>query len=291
VLLPRLSILLAALLWSTSGAGFKLCSLNGWQMSAGRSLVAAATLWLLFPDARVRPTRPHLLTGAAYAATVVLFAVANKLTTAANAIFIQDCAPLYVLLLGPWLVGDRPTRRELLAVPLFLGGMALFFADQLSPGQAQGNLLALASGVAFALCILGLRRLRGNGSNAAMAWGNVMAVTVSAPLAMGGPAPTWVDVGIVLFLGAVLGLAYALFARGLRDVPAVEGSLLVLLEPVLNPVWAFLLAGERPGPWAVAGGAVVLVATAWQTLQGTRSPAPSIGRAHGVADHAQKGVD
>ena len=273
MLLPRLSILLAALLWSTSGAGFKLCALNGWQMSVGRSLVAAVVLWLLFPDARARPTRALLATGAAYAATVVLFAVANKMTTAANAIFIQDCAPLYVLLLGPWLLGDRPTRRELLAVPLYLGGIALFFADQLSPGQMEGNLVALLSGVAFSLCIIGLRRLRTGGANAAMAWGNVMACVVSLPLAAGGPTPTAADVAIVLFLGTVLGLAYALFARGLKDVPAVEGSLLVLLEPVLNPVWAFLLAGERPGPWAILGGAIVLAATTWQTAQSARAPA------------------
>jgi len=263
----RLLLLAAAVLWSTAGAAIKSCGLDAWQIAGGRAAVAGLFLLAVVPEARRRPSRPILGVAVAYAFTTVLFVAATKLTTAANAIFIQDTAPLWVLLLSPWLLREHPTRGELLAVPVFALGLGLFFLDQLTPGQVTGNLLALASGVAFAASIIGLRHLR-EGGPAALVWGNLLAAAVTLPLWPLGPAATATDLGWVAFLGVVqLGISYLCFSLGVRGVPAVEASLLILLEPVLNPVWTFLLAGERPGPWALAGGAVILAATAWRTLQ------------------------
>jgi len=273
VLTSRLAILAAAILWSTAGAAIKLCGLDGFQIASGRSAVAALVIFALFPSARALPTRRTLAVAVAYAATVVLFVLATKHTTAANAIFIQDTAPLYVMLLSPLVLRERPTRQELAAAPVYACGLGLFFFDQLSPGQLTGNLLAVASGVAFASCIVGLRWVRGS-DLAAVAWGNVIAAAGALPFALGGPAPTTLDLGLLLFLGTFqLGFSYALFSIGLRHVSAIEASLLMLLEPVLNPVWTFLLAGERPGPWALAGGAVILAATLWRTLPKAESRA------------------
>ena len=263
----RLYILAAALLWSSGGAAIKLCGLDAWQLAGGRSLIAGLLILALAPAARRRPTRLSVGVAVAYVFTVVLFVTATKLTTAANAIFIQDTAPLWVLLLSPWLLKEHPTRGELLSVPVFGVGLGLFFLDRLSPGQLAGNLVALASGVAFGLSILGLRRI-GDGGPAALVLGNLMAAAVTAPLWPFGPAPTPLDLGLVTFLGVFqLGLSYLLFSWGVQGTPAVEASLLVLLEPVLNPVWTFLFTGERPGPWAIVGGAVILAATAWRTVQ------------------------
>jgi len=139
-------VLAAATLWSTAGAAIKLCGLSGWQINLGRSLIAAGVLALLFRDGRRRPDRGVLWVSVAYAFTVLLFVLANKATTSANAIFLQDTAPVWVLLLSPWLLHERPSRSELLSVPLFLVGLTLFFLDQLSPGQTVGNVIALASG-------------------------------------------------------------------------------------------------------------------------------------------------
>jgi drug/metabolite transporter (DMT)-like permease len=267
----RLAILAAAVLWSTAGAAIKVCQLDGWQIASGRSLVAAATLALVLPGSRRRPSRRGWLVATAYAATVVLFVVANKLTTAANAIFLQDTAPLYVLALSPILLNERPTRGELLAVPVFILGLALFFVDRLAPGQLWGNAIALASGVSFALAIIGLRAAQDEGQ-AVLLWGNLLAGAVALAPALAGAPPRPTDLVIVLFLGTFqLGLSYALFQYGIRGTPAVEASLLVLLEPVLNPVWTFLVAGEIPGRWALIGGAIILAATAWRTLAGTRA--------------------
>jgi drug/metabolite transporter (DMT)-like permease len=224
------------------------------------------TLALAIPAARKWPSARGLLATFAYASTVVTFIVANKLTTSANAIFLQDTAPLYVLLLSPLVLGERPSRGEWMAVPVFLLGLSLFFLDQLNPGQFWGNVVALGSGVAFAVCILGLRAARGEGTSV-LVWGNVLAGLGTLVPALEGPSPTAMDLGMLVFLGVFqLGCAYALFERGLRETPAVEASLLVLLEPVLNPVWTFLFAGERPGPWALVGGTIILLATAWRTL-------------------------
>jgi len=263
----RLYILAAALLWSSGGAAIKLCRLDAWQLAGGRSLIAGLLILALSPSARRRPTKLSFGVAVAYVFTVVLFVTATKLTTAANAIFIQDTAPLWVLLLSPWLLKEHPTRGELLSVPVFGLGLGLFFLDQLSPGQVAGNLVALASGVAFGLSILGLRRL-GDGGPAALVLGNLLAAAVTMPFWFAGPTPTPMDLGLVAFLGVFqLGLSYLLFSWGVQGTPAVEASLLVLLEPVLNPVWTFLFTGERPGPWALVGGAVILAATAWRTVQ------------------------
>ena len=274
MLASRLLLLAAAVLWSTAGAAIKLSSLTGWQISGGRSLVAGVFLLLAVRESRVRPTLRSVLVAIAYAFTVILFVLATKLTTAANAIFIQDAAPLFVLVLSPWLLREMPTRGELLSIPVYALGLGLFFLDELSGGQALGNVIALFSGVAFAFSIVGLRLLRHEGP-AALVQGNLLAAAIALPVGLSGPAPGPVDLALVGYLGVFqLGLAYLCFSRGLVKTPAVEASLLVLLEPVLNPVWTFLAMGERPGPWALAGGAVVLGATLWRTLRAARPSAP-----------------
>lgn len=286
MLRARLALLAAAVLWSTAGAAVKLSTLSAWQIASGRSLVAALVLALAFPAGRKLPSKRAFMVSVAYAATVVLFILANKLTTSANAIFLQDTAPLYVLLLSPFLLGERPARDELLAAPIFLIGLVLFFLDELKPGQALGNGIALASGVAFAFTILGMRAAHAEGASV-LVWGNVLAgLSVLLP-AVGGPTPRPLDIGLILFLGVFqLGLAYTLFQRGLTKIPAVEASLLILLEPVLNPVWTFLFAGERPGRWALVGGGIILLATAWRTLVGAGSNASSQGTGEGPSREA-----
>lgn len=275
----RLFVLAAAILWSTAGAAIKsVDSMTAWQIAGGRAIFAFAALAALAPEARRRPDRRTAAVALAYAATTILFVLANRLTTAANAIFLQDAAPLWVLLLSPLLLGERPTRAELRLVPVYLAGLSLFFLDRLEPGAAIGNALAVLSGFAFAFLIVGLRGLRSGGADAAVALGNLLAFAIALPGAARDFHPSTKDVAICAFLGVFqLALAYACLNRGLRGVSAVEGSLLALLEPVLNPIFAFLLAGERPGPWAIAGGAVILGATVAR-VRAAASPAADPAR-------------
>jgi drug/metabolite transporter (DMT)-like permease len=276
--LARLEVLAAALLFSTGGAAIKATSpaLTGWQVACGRSLVAAAFLALLLPSARRRPTFAQAVAAVPYAATLLLFVLANKTTTAANAIFLQATAPLYLLLLSPLWLGERPRRSDLVLMLALGTGLALFFVGQETPNETAprpllGNVLAAASGLTWAFTIASLRRLArdeagplgrpGSAAGAAL-WGNVLVALATAPLATRGPAPEAADVWVLLYLGAFqIGLAYFFLTRAVRSLPALEGALLLLAEPVLNALFAWAAHGEVPGPWARAGALVILGAT------------------------------
>lgn len=270
MLKSRLYLLAAAALWSTAGAAMKLCGLSAMQIAGGRSLIAGLLLFAAVRASRRRPTRRAALAIVAYAATVITFVAANKLTTAANAIFIQDTAPLWVLFFAAWLAHERPKRADLLAIPAYAIGLALFFFDELAPGQLAGNLVALVSGLAFALLIVGMRLAREDGP-VALALGNLLAAALALPFWGSGPAPSHVDLALLAYLGIFqLGLAYVFFGRGISQVPALETSLLLLLEPVLSPIWTVLLVGEKPGPWALLGGTVVVAVTVWRIFKDAR---------------------
>ncbi len=274
--LPRLEIVAAAVLFSTGGAAIKWCSLGGWQLASLRSGVAVVAILLMVPEARRRWTGRTWLVGIAYAGMLILYVLANKLTTAANTIFLQDTAPLYVLVLGPVLLRERFRRSDLIVIGVIGAGMVLFFVGSpgrfaTAPDPRLGNLLAVAAGLFWALTILGLRWLARDGdagaSAAAAACGNLIAFAGGLPFALPLGPLGLADGAAVLYLGGVqIGLAYVFLTRGMRRVPALETSLLLLVEPILNPVWAWLVHGERPGGWAVAGGALILTGTVLRTL-------------------------
>jgi len=278
----RLEVLAAAALFSTGGAAIKWTTLTAFQVASFRSAVAGLVVLAILPGSRARWSTRTWVVGAAYAGTMVLFVVANKLTTAANTIFLQYTSPLYVMLAGPWLL-DEPVRpRDVAFFAVVAASLALFFIDapvhmETAPRPIAGNALALLSGVFWAATTVGLRWMARPGHGGApvataVACGNVIAFLSCLPLARPVPEVSARDLAIVLYLGAfqIVG-AYALLMRGLQDLSALEASLLMLLEPVLNPVWAWLVHGERPGPWALVGGTVVLGATALRTWANTRT--------------------
>jgi drug/metabolite transporter (DMT)-like permease len=274
-LVPRLQVLAAAVLFSTGGAAIKACSLSGWQVASFRSAVACLVLYALMPDGRRGHGGPSLLVGAAYGATMVTFVISTKLTTAANAIFLQYTAPIYIVLLGPWLLNEALRARDLVMLAVLGCGLALFFIDAApslvtAPDPTLGNLLAVLSGVFWAATAVGLRWLARPGGPASPApaavAGNLMAFLACLPLALPVEPSRPHDWLVIGYLGTVqISGAYFFLLRGLRQVPAFEASMLLLLEPVLNPIWAWLIHGERPGPYAIAGAAVIFVATAFKT--------------------------
>jgi drug/metabolite transporter (DMT)-like permease len=270
----RLQILGAALLFSTGGAAIKTTTLTAWQVASFRSGLAAAVLLLVMPAWRRFWEPRTLLVGACYAATMILYVTANKLTTAANTIFLQSTAPIYVLLLGPRLLGERVRPADLVFTATLASGMVMFFVgiDEplvTAPDPLRGNLLGALAGLTWALTILGLRWLgrgdeEGGGDSAgrSVVAGNLIACLAALSFALPVRDATPTDLVVVFYLGAFqIGLAYVWMARGIRRVPALEASLLLLLEPVLNALWAWWVHGERPGPWSLAGCTIILVAT------------------------------
>jgi drug/metabolite transporter (DMT)-like permease len=273
----RLAILGAAILFSTGGAAIKATSLTGWQVASFRSAVAAAAVLLMLPAARRGYGALAGLVACGYAATMILFVLANKLTTAASTIFLQATAPIYLVLLGPWVLKEPVRRRDLAFMACLAFGLALFFVGHESgsataPDPVRGNLLAAFSGVCWALAVAGLRFMgrtggHAGGAGAAVVLGNVIACAVCLPFALPVAAARAEDLAIVFFLGVFqIGLAYVMLTYGLRRVAALEASLLLLAEPVLNPLWAWVVHGEAPSAWTLAGGAVIVAATVAKTL-------------------------
>ena len=276
-------MLVVAVLFSTGGAAVKATQLNAWQVAGMRSAIAALFLLLLLPSTRRGWTRATFLVGAFYAATLVLFVHANKLTTAASTIFLQATSPLYLMVLGPLLLHERLVRRDLILVPLLGAGMCLFFVglDPVSataPDPLRGNLLALLSGACYACTILGLRAL-GRGDHGgdiatsarAVVCGNVLAAIACAPGAWPVHTLGAFDLLTVAYLGVFqIAVAYVLMLRALRHLSALEAGLLLLLEPTLSPLWATLFHREIPGAWSWVGGAIILSATVVNVLTSNR---------------------
>lgn len=276
--LARIYILVGALLFSTGGVAIKLSSMTGWQVAGLRCAVAAVCLLVLLPATRRGFTWRTVLVGLPYAATLILYTLANKETTAANAIFLQDTAPLYLLLLGPWLLREHVARSDLLFLLALAGGAVLIFAAVAeplasAPRPALGNAFGVASGVSWALSLLGMRWLAARPLTArehpltAIVAACLVAFAFSLLYALPIHTERAVDWWLVVYLGAFqIGLAYVFITRGMRHVPALETSLLLLVEPVFTPVWAWLVLAETPPPLALAGGAVILGATAAHAL-------------------------
>lgn len=284
----RLKILAAALLFSTGGAAIKSCALTNWQVASFRCGVAALAMLVILPQARRRWSPRALAVGVAYATTLTFYVLANKATTAANAIFLQSTAPLYILLLAPLLLAESIRRRDLFLMAGIAAGMAMFFIGheaptETAPDPTQGNLLAAAAGLSWALTVIGLRWL-GRAENStgqavvAVVAGNCLGLIVGLPMALpvvSSQASDWI---LVLYLGIFqVAVAYALLTSGLERVGAFEASLLLLIEPMLNPLWAWWIHGEVPGAWSLAGGITVLTVTVTKTwLDSARSePAES----------------
>ena len=276
----RLHVLIAAVLFSTGGAGIKVESFSTAQVSMVRSAVAAAAI-VLVARGRMAWSPPAIGAGVIYAGMLTLFVASTRLTTAANAIFLQATAPLYLLILAPWLLRERFHRRDVVYLIAVAAGMVFCFLGQgaasaTAPNPALGNLLGALSGLVWALTLLSLRHIgRDHGPEAGMTVvvaGNGFAALGALPLAWPLPAAGAGEWATLLYLGVFqIGLAYVFLTRAMPHLPALEVSLLLLLEPVLNPVWTWLVRGENPGAWTIAGGGLIVTATAMKSIAETRA--------------------
>jgi drug/metabolite transporter (DMT)-like permease len=282
---PTMLVLVAVVLWSLGGLLFKLTDVTGFEANLGRCLFAAVTMLLLTRFRAVRADRFTIFASLFYVGALSFFAVANKMTTAANAIFLQYTAPVYILVFAPLVLGEKFKIRDLWTVVLCLAGMALFFVD--SPeatAKAEnpflGDVLGLLSGVALGGYILLLRHPLAKNQHPAASgfYGNVISIFVMVPFVLSDPSEwTGLDLFAVAALGIVqIGLAYYLFTGGVaRGVRSLDASIIGFVEPLLNPIWVVLFIGETPSVWAIAGGGVIIVAVLVHTLLSNRAAAAS----------------
>jgi len=269
----RLQLIFAAFLLSSGGAAIKSFAFSSLQVASFRAGAAALALWCLAPGVVRRLNGQVFLVGCAYAFTSTTFVLANKLTTSANAIFIQSSAPLYILLVSPWLLRE-PVRRKDLPLMLAMGcGMALLLLggsppSHTAPDPVKGNLVAAGSGIGWGLTLVGLKWLgktradSGESGEAAIFCGCMLACLANLPAALPAHGSGLGDWLIAAYLGLfAMALVFRMIASAITRVTALEAGMLLLLEPVLNPLWSWWLLGERPSTMGIVGGGIILAAT------------------------------
>lgn len=259
--LPPLLLLLAALCWSLGGVLIKSIDWPPMAVAGARSAIAIPLMLAFVGRPKFTFSLAQIGGAVGYALTVVLFVFATRMTTAANAIFLQYTAPIYVAIIGRWYLNERALRIDWLVIAVALGGIALFFMDRLTVAGFWGNIVALGSGLAFASVAIFLRKERAASPVTAIIMGNILVAVAGTPFMLGAPPLGAGDGWRLLLLGTVqLGLPYVLYGIAIKQVTALEATLIPLLEPVLNPLWVMLALGEQPGPWAIVGAALVLTA-------------------------------
>jgi drug/metabolite transporter (DMT)-like permease len=272
------AILLCAVLWSTSGLFIKLIDWNPVIIAGARSVIAALFLLAFRLGNRrkrppVRGSIPCLAAGGFnYAATMIIFVIANKLTASANAILLQYTSPVWAALLGWLLIREKPHWEQWAALVMVSFGMFLFFRNGLSGGGFTGDCLALVSGASFGANSVIMRMQKDGSPVDIMLLAHILCALFSVPFAfVYPPSLTTGSVFCILFMGIFqIGAASALFAYGIRRIPAVQSMLTAMVEPVLNPVWVLAVTGEKPALPALAGGGIIVAAVLASSIIGKR---------------------
>lgn len=262
----NLYILLTALLWSTGGLLIKFIPGNPVAINGARSLVALVFFFFYRRGIRIKINRYVMAAALCLFLTNNLYVIANKLTTAANAIVLQYTAPLFVLIWDCIYRKKRPDKKQCLLVFMAFAGMILFFLDQLEGGQLMGNMIAIISGVTFS-GVFFINSLPESSSEDASMLAFSISIVMSVPFLGDVIKMDATAIGALLVLGIFqVGLAYVLFAKGAKLTSPVNASLIGLLEAILNPVWVFLFYGEKVGRFALAGAVIILLAVVMNTV-------------------------
>lgn len=293
---PVALVVIAVLLWSTGGMFIKLAvNLDAYQVTFFRSLLAGLTVLILTYRSGLRINLFGIIGSVIYATLLFLFVWATKHTTAANAIFLQYTAPVYILILSPFFIGEKFYVRDLVTVIFCLAGMSLFFVGDLTIGDYQGNIAALGSGVFLGVYIMLLKHPRATGEQAELQssdeslraerarsmnpaitviYGNFLLALLTLPSGIAAvPTATFRDYAAIAFLGIFqIGISYILFIKGVRGgTRPLDASIIGFIEPLLNPVWVFIFVGERPSNWAILGGAIIICTIVAHTFVQYRS--------------------
>ncbi len=275
---PILLVLIAVLLWSTGGLFIKLTTLNAVHVNFGRALFAAIVVGIFIAFRKELKFDWFILfTSIFYAGTLTAFVYANKNTTAANAIFLQYTAPIYILIFAPLLLKEKFRITDLITVVVCLAGMSLFFLESenaqnvLATNIFAGNIAGLISGVCLGLYFVLLRHPRSLKFNPALSvfYGNIIIVIFMLPFILNElQTPTTNDILAISYLGIFqIGVAYILFTYGLaKGVRSLDASIIGFVEPLLNPVWVFLFIKETPSKWAIIGGIIIIGAVIFHTI-------------------------
>lgn len=269
---------ICAVLWSIAGIFIKWISWNPLLIAGARSLIAAGILYLFMRKSKIRIkfNKYSIVASFSLSATCIGFVMANKLTTAANAIVLQYTAPIFILLLSAILFKTKIKRSDVFVVLLTTAGIAFFFFDQISPGNILGNLLAIAAGFTMAVVLVSLGQAADDDSirMTGVLFAHLLTSLVGfVALFFVDFHTTPIEIVYVVILGVFqLGLSYVFYCLASKHCSPLACSLIGTLEPLLNPLWVFLFVGETPGFYALTGGAIVLIAVSgWCVMQNRKT--------------------
>jgi len=251
-------LVITAVLWSLGGILIKSVKWNPVAIAGARSAISSMVILAYIRKPKFTWSSDQILAAIFYAGTVILFVSANKLTTAANAILLQYGAPVYVAILGSIILKEKTTISDWITIAVVIFGMFLFFLDELQPGNLFGNIVAILSGVAFALYIIFMRKQKDESPIESTLLGNILTAIIGLPFMLNSSPTGSSWIGIVLLGTVQLGLSYILYSIAIKEVTALEAILIPIIEPILNPIWVFLAMGEAPGRWAFIGGVIIL---------------------------------
>lgn len=268
-------LVMASILWSLGGVMIKGVEGSPLAIAGIRSIFASLLFWAVIRRPKFTWSRDQILCALAYASTVILFVMANKMTAAANVILLQYTAPIYVALFGFLVLKEKTTGMDWITIFVVVAGMALFFADDLDTTGLWGNILSIIDGITYAAVILLMRKQKSEGPLDAILLGNILTAIIGTPFAIGSP-PSASTLFSLLLMGVFqLGLPYILFALAIKWVSALDAALIPVIEPILNPVWVFLMMGEVPGKWALVSGAIVFTAITFRCVVSALKPKES----------------
>jgi len=251
-------LVITGLLWSTGGLLIKNVDSNPLAISGMRSIIASVVILIALGKPKFTWSFSQIASALAYTTTVILFVSANKMTTAANAILLQSTAPIYVALLSAWILKEKARLLDWITIATVFGGMALFFFESLDSRGTIGNVLAVASGVSFAMFNIFMRLQKDGSPMESVLMGNILTAIIGVPFIIGSlPSLTgWVS---LIILGvAQLGLSYVLYSEAIKHSTALEAILILMIEPILSPLWVFFFMGEIPGKLPLIGGTIVI---------------------------------
>ena len=261
-----LMMVVCATLWSTAGIFIKLIEWNPFVISGTRGLISAAVVFIFMKmhGMKIKVGRDAYLTGLGLGGSAMLFTVANKLTTAANAIVLQYTNPIFILIIPAIFMGRKLRRSDIATVVVLMFGIVLFFVGKLSAGTLAGNLIAIVAGVFLAIMYIFAGEAKDDTDMRAtgILFAHLFCFLVGLPfMAICSPAAvTGVEILSILELGLIqLGAAYCIFIIASGKCSPLACSLIGALEPILNPVWVYIFNGERPGDFALTGGIIIIV--------------------------------
>jgi drug/metabolite transporter (DMT)-like permease len=260
-------LLCTAILWSTGGFLIKFIEWHPIAIAGGRSIIAALIMWVYVKKPKFTWSNIQIMGAVAYAFTVILFVIANKLTTAANTILLQYTGPIYVALFSYWFLKEKITSIDWITILTVILGMTLFFIEKLSPDGILGNFIAILAGIAFAWLALCLRKQKDESPLESLILGNILTAIIGLPFIIDSGIPSQQSMIALFVLGIFqLGIPYILYSKAVKYVSALDAVLIPILEPILNPLWVFLLLGESIGMWPMIGGAIIIVAITTRSI-------------------------